>query len=190
MKKILFILPVLLLVAAGCNFRAKAPDPNTVKQTEEQTENKEEKLPGDLVEFKKTYKTGFEENVFSLTYALQYPQGKFSVSNDGTNVSKIYIKDNEANQTHSIQVFNNDGAGFASVSEFWTEMKYCTDCKKVAKSDLNLKDAIGLQVYENSTDIWYVYAHDPGFVAMKLVKPIDDIKPVVESFTLSTSLIE
>jgi hypothetical protein len=190
MKKILLIIPILLFVAAGCNFRAKAPEPNTVDQNQEQAEEPDENLPGGMAEFKKTYKTGFEENVFSLTYSLQYPQGRFSVSNDGTNTSKIFIKDNKTDKTHSIQIFNNDGAGFASVTEFWTAMKYCADCKKVVKNDLNLKGAIGLQVYENSSEVWYVYAHDPGFVAIKIVKPIDDVKAVIESFELSTSLIE
>jgi hypothetical protein len=192
MKKTLLIVPMLLLLAAGCNFRAKAPEPGNVQeeQKQEQSNEQEELESTGTAEFKKTYRTGFEENIFSLNYSLMYPQGTYSVSNEGSNLSKIFIKENKTNLTSTIQVFNNDGAGFASVTEFWNEMKYCTGCKKIQTTGVSLKGATGLQVYESNTDIWYVYAHDPGFVAMKLAKPIDNIKPIMESFELKTALIE
>ena len=184
MKKQLFLLSLILLLAVGCN-KAQAPVQTPEGEAEEQTN-----VPGTTVEFTKTYRTGFEENVFSLNYKLSYPSGIFGVSNDGTNNSRILIKEIATGKTHMIDVFNNDGAGFASVNEFFKEKKYCVDCKKASSSGVNIQNAQDLEVYENSNQIWYVYVHDPGFVAMKAEKPNDKVLSVFQSFVLSSVLIE
>jgi hypothetical protein len=185
MKKQFLLLGLILFVAVGCN-KAQAP----IQQEEVQQTEQSSGEPGETKEFSKTYRTGFEENVFSLNYKLSYPSGYFMVSNEGNNNSRILIKEIGGDKTNYIDIFNNDGAGFASVAEFFKEKKYCLDCKKVVNPKVSLKDAKLLEVYENANQIWYVYAHDPGFVAMMSYKPNDKVLPVFQSFELSAVLIE
>lgn len=170
MKKILLILPLLLL-AASCN------KPANNSQNGSQSSNQQ--IYTGIVT------TGFEGYYKKTTYTFSYTAGQFIFEPVAKNQNMIGIKDASTNAESTMLIFNNDGAGFKDSQEAWDNLKLCKDCKKI-NNNLNFQNADDQLTYENGQHEYVIFKHDPGFVVLDIAKPIDRFKSVMESLTLKT----
>ncbi|MDO8515628.1 MAG: hypothetical protein Q7S28_00060 [bacterium] len=141
--------------------------------------------------FKNAYATGFEGVYFRVDYSLRYDPRLFAVHVDENAAGKIYIVEKANNHTHSIKILNNDGPGFSSAKDFFTNTEKCYTCREV-KNTFTLLDVIDIRTYidASSTRTWIAYANPPGFILLSLVEPSDAVKVALKTLVVTSKKLE
>ncbi len=175
MKKIFFVIAMLSLLAASCNKTQTLPRTGSGSQS----------FTGITV-------SGFEGYNAQTTYTLQYDPADFSVSTPAGHQNTVNIKaltKGNSGKTSTIQIFNNEGAGFADSEDLFKNLALCPLCKKVANNVFFTKisaAAISDQIsYSANGEEWVVFKHEPGFVIIRMLAPDDKLKSVIASLALS-----
>ncbi|TSC81968.1 MAG: sporulation/spore germination protein [Parcubacteria group bacterium Gr01-1014_20] len=134
--------------------------------------------------FTHVFVTGYEGVYPEVTVKLDYDPKVIDLRSFG---AEILLHNKNTDQIGSIRVISNDGPGFSSPKQAFEEMHYCDTCAPKTV-DINFKNASDILAFESEKESWYIFAHDPGFVVMRIPKPDTEVKKILPSLTVSTRM--
>lgn len=176
-KQAIYLL--ILLAVAGISFAIGKQAKSPVKVENDNVVVEESDIRTQI--YSDSYISGFEGEDYKVSYALTYDPSRFSLKSDA-GPSRLIMT--EMGKEHTVSFFNNTGAGFASTTEFWNEMKLCPTCNKV-ENQIDIKDAKDVLIFSTETEEWIIFAKEQFFVSVKLIKPTEQARKLIESMEVT-----
>lgn len=126
--------------------------------------------------------TGFEGVYPETEIKLDYPGGKIVLRSFG---GKLLFREVATDKIGEVRIIDNSGAGFPTPQEAFQYTHLCDECKPTS-NDIQFSDAKDTAAYSDAENTWYIFTHDPGFVAVRAPKESPEIKKMLTSLKVRT----
>ena len=138
--------------------------------------------------FRGSFRVSTSLGVQEVTYTLSYPAPRVSAEFSSADHSFIGVR--EGRRTHTIRIFSNTDADIPTSAEVWRVLKVDRLCPSCAEVEPTIfpEEASDVVAFANTTDEIVIYYRAPVYVIMHLKKPNEDIKSILEKFSVAAGV--